>query len=489
MVRADDIRDRESLREWLEGRPREECVLIAVRAACRVAPLGWARPATDRQRADLTTLPICRALLIASVAGQKLTPTIRQLAYASADSVYDAANSAKAATYASANAAAFAIDAPTYVDDAVANIGEAAAQAAEAAARSGHTAVLWQEVREDARALEAGTSLSIQALWSVPEPDDFRFAFGRFRSNWEADPAFSFWLRWWDGVVSGRPLPWDLQEKVALIAPEVWDQGAAAVAAEIETFRKELAFAKTENAEHIEINPKTGRLRLVPDGALPDDIAVYARRKMGKALSLFDDAPANQYTGLSPALSVLRTALEDAANLPVELFDACASASRLVVALGRQGNCPSPEQDPLVQDFLTRVREAGADILANDPKTREVLERRNAIVGNDALIDGRKIIVQLAVEIAALSEGRLATALPDDAWVATDPNANPEERKVASVKIAGRLLRIGKLAFWIVGGTGGAIIGTQKVLEAIPAIAASSIYKMAVEYMMRWLGF
>ncbi|PQV59112.1 hypothetical protein LX70_00935 [Defluviimonas denitrificans] len=55
------------------------------------------------------------------------------------------------------------------------------------------------------------------------------------RAIWMKEGAeiWSFWLRWWDGVVSGRPLPWDLQEKVALIPDEVWDQGAEAVAAEI----------------------------------------------------------------------------------------------------------------------------------------------------------------------------------------------------------------------------------------------------------------
>ncbi len=289
--------------------------------------------------------------------------------------------------------------------------------------------------------------------------------------------------------MSGKQVDWALQEKVALIPNEVWEQGPGAVAEAIEKRRKDLAFGRSDNAERIEINPDTGKLRLVPDAALPEDIADYARRKIDKALDLFGNEPANQYTGLTPAFRVLRSAREEASNLPVELFDACASASRLTVGLARQGDCPTPEQDALVQDFLTRIREAGADILANDSKTQEVLERRNSIRGNDALIKGRDAIVAVAAEVSVLSEGRLASALPADAAVATDPNADPEERKVASVRVGGRLLRVGKIAAWIIGGFGTTIISAREVLEAISAIDASPLYRQAVEFILRWLGF
>ena len=48
---------------------------------------------------------------------------------------------------------------------------------------------------------------------------------------WARDPeTWSFWTRWWDGVLSGNQIDWDLQRQVALIPNEIWDQGPAAVA-------------------------------------------------------------------------------------------------------------------------------------------------------------------------------------------------------------------------------------------------------------------
>jgi uncharacterized protein (DUF1697 family) len=94
---------------------------------------------------------------------------------------------------------------------------------------------IWEQVREDARLAEAEEDSFRRRLWSVPHPDWFGRTDEQMRAIWmnEGAESWSFWSRWWDGFVSGRPLPWDLQEKVALIAPEVWDQGAEAVAAEI----------------------------------------------------------------------------------------------------------------------------------------------------------------------------------------------------------------------------------------------------------------
>lgn len=327
-------------------------------------------------------------------------------------------------------------------------------------------------------------------LWFADPPDWFTSADAKMRAIWDAEGAerWGFWTRWWDGVLSGKQLDWDLQRRVALIPEDIWQQGPDAVAREIATLIEKLALDKTWNAERIEVNPQTGRLHLVPESDLPSDIAAYARRKMAKALALFGDEPGNKYTGLAPAQRVLRSALDDAANLPMELFDACASASRLTVDLARQGDCPTPEQDALVQDFLTRVREAGADIHAHDPKTQEVLERRNAIMGNDALIHGRDVIIAAAAEVASVCEGRLADALPADAAVAGDPKANAEERKSASARIAGRLLRVAKVAAWLGERGKSVIVGLKDVLEAIPAIAASPIFQQAVAFVLRWLG-
>jgi hypothetical protein len=44
---------------------------------------------------------------------------------------------------------------------------------------------------------------------------------------------WSFWAKWYDRAMAGDPLPWDMQEKVALIPNEIWEAGPEAVEEEI----------------------------------------------------------------------------------------------------------------------------------------------------------------------------------------------------------------------------------------------------------------
>ncbi|MCX7644678.1 MAG: hypothetical protein N2Z62_05195, partial [Rhodobacteraceae bacterium] len=68
MSGAEGIDDRQSLRAWLGGRPRETALTVAARAALRVIPLFWSRVASRARRNDLAELATCRLLLVPSVA-------------------------------------------------------------------------------------------------------------------------------------------------------------------------------------------------------------------------------------------------------------------------------------------------------------------------------------------------------------------------------------------------------------------------------------
>jgi len=454
-MEPDAIKDGESLEAWLQDRPPEDAMAIAHRTALRVHSLwSGAMDSEWARKADLTALPVLRLYLTSGVARKYPTPEVK------------AASTAAGAASASATA------------------DRAASSASTAAAE------IWEQIRIDAAALLAGLDLSQRPLWSDTPPDWFTVADRNARAIWAKAPEpWHFWLRWWDGVLSGQQLDWELQKAVALIAEEEWRAGPERVAKRIAEIEARLALANTDNAETIEANPETGKLRLVPTSRLPDDIATYARRKISRALDLFGDTASNQYTAISPDLGVLRAAIDDAANMPVELLDACASTSRRVAQRAAQGECPSPEQDPMLRDFLTRIREAGADILAHDPATQQVLERRNAILGNAALIEGRATLLAGIEAVVPNTEGRLAITLVLDATNATDPATDTDDRKASSYRLVGRLIRIAK---WVAVGTagiGGAVVGTKEVLEAIPIIQASPIFQEAVKIAMRYLGF
>ena len=55
---------------------------------------------------------------------------------------------------------------------------------------------------------------------------------------------WTFWAEWYDRAMAGDPLPWELQERVALIPDEVWEAGPEAVAAEIEKIRARFEYGR-----------------------------------------------------------------------------------------------------------------------------------------------------------------------------------------------------------------------------------------------------
>ena len=342
---------------------------------------------------------------------------------------------------------------------------------------------VWYTISEDAAALAVNNPLDNRPLWPDTNPlaDTWAATKARLRDD---SIDWSFWIGWYDAALAGIPPDWALLEKIALIPSEDWDKGPAHLNGLIAKIRTEHALAATANGERIEVNPATGRARLVPETDLPDDIAAYARRKMAGALALFDGAPPDQYTGLAPAFDVARRALDGAADLPVELFDACASAARITAHRASTGDIPAPEQDALIAEFLTRLRDAAADILAHDAQARDVLERRNAIRGNDALLDNAGLVVEAVAELVPATEGHLAEALPRDAAIATDPDADPEERKVGAFRLAGRILRFAAVALDRAAKT---ISAGEKVVWLGREIAASPRFQHLLEIVLRYI--
>lgn len=494
---AEAIRDEGTLRAWLERRDRSGSVAIAHRCAMRVAPL-WVEnispegpqklwifrlnllcsPILDYRDTQIRAATVAAARAVSQVPLAYVSPSAT--AGRSARTTFGAHRAARAAMVASEAYGAVtsaSIDAPTIFGPVT-------------------PTAIWENLRADCNLLDAGHSLDHTPLWHAA-PNPLQKAWDKTRTLWQAEaPTYDFWLRWYQGALDGTPLPPALLRDIALIPDAEWEKGAAHIAGLIAGIERDHALAATPNGEEVVFNPATGRLHLVPVTDLPTDIADYARRKITKAVALFDDDVGNQYAALAPDCAMLASAVADAGNLPVELFDACASAVRRLTARVKNGDCPPPETDPLIADYAARLREAGADILGHDAKTQEVLAARNAINGNDALIDGAAVILAAVGEIQPVTEGLLRAALAVDAKVATDLAANPEDRKVASYRLVSRMVRISKVLSWAVAGTiatvGGAIVGLPKVLEAIPqieTILASPYYQAVWQWLLRYLGY
>lgn len=234
---ASEIIDRGTLEEWLMVRPeatrQRDSVWIATRIAARVFPsrfyFRWYLPESSGQdKRELTALPILRALLTSGVAADSPTAEVKDAAAAALaalavfGTIADTSNAATAA----GTAAAFATTTATTAD-AAAFVVAAAATTTPTAAGVGTAAAIWEQIRTDAQAIDIGQDASQLPLWSGAIPDRFQSADAETRRVWAEDPpgTWDFWLRWWDGVLSGQQLNRDVQTQVALIRDEFWQLG------------------------------------------------------------------------------------------------------------------------------------------------------------------------------------------------------------------------------------------------------------------------
>lgn len=265
-MRAEQIRDRKSLQAWLRDQPREVAVMIAARAALRVVP-AWLElfqkdGVTDRP-SEFPSVWF-RCALTAFVAVGRATRVVLSAADMAASVAYAYAGTAAADASASAVAGAsvaYAADAAANgrsgdVADAVEYAAEAAAEAANYPADASlYAAVIWDETRADAVAVEqvaeAKRVLSA-SLWSADTPEDLAKKWHEFRRALLADHAdWSFWIDWYERVLRGRPQNWEMLTEIVLIPDADWRQGPrhvnAIIAGIVEKHRGGVAGKRVED--------------------------------------------------------------------------------------------------------------------------------------------------------------------------------------------------------------------------------------------------
>lgn len=459
MVEIADIEDRDSLRAWLEGQPKEVSVWIAWRAAMRVLPVYWEWVTRDilARELDLTALPYLRFFLISEVAHEmptsEIITTVGAAAYAAADDVVYAHDAASVAANAAAGAAAAYAAAGAAVYAAAAD-----AAGADAYASADATAV-WNSIRADCEAITSGADLDILPLWVdgdnplAKEWADLKqqlTASGPHRSDETArGPVpvdWSFWIKWYDSVLAGEPLNWDMLEEIALIEDQEWEKGPARVNFLIGEIEQEYAKSRSFSAEVIQRDAQAGKFETVPVTGLSSEAFNAAKRRMrdgvDKVRSLEPSGNFDLVHELADEMGEVDDYLQRYNDAPMRIYEVCVD---VILAIDlRIDDGALPRRDAQLERFRRQLVRSSLDMRDGDEEIRKTLEGRAAIRFDEFTDEQR--VRYLALTEAARSEAnaKLSQELAQDCSVAIDEDARSDKRDESRHRSGGRLIRMGE---------------------------------------------
>lgn len=324
---------------------------------------------------------------------------------------------------------------------------------------------IWSDLVSEANFFAEDYDISTLPLWLAKNPLETQWLVAR--AKWlRAGEPWSQCADWYDGLLRGRPTDWSAIVKIPFLESAAWkgDDGPEKIEADIETFRLPAALKATANGERISVNEQTQKFFAEPVTDIPRDHLEDVLAKIAEAVALFptDDESSNQHRALVSEVKILDKALDSYAQRPRMLFS---SVSRVLRRLNKKiasGECPDPEQDADLDDFMRLVMDAQTTLLENDPLVREAVSGGLSKHLPNLSVETQDVIIAAADEVSNVSEGDLKEELPEQARTISDPMASDIERREAFISTAGRLLRVYVMTSYK---------GSKKALEEIESIS------------------
>ncbi|WP_185804891.1 hypothetical protein [Pontivivens nitratireducens] len=263
-----------------------------------------------------------------------------------------------------------------------------------------------------------------------------------FRAQLEQRPGYTFWIDWYDGLLQGRAQNWDMLRDIALIAPDVWDEGAEAVAVEIAKIEARYVEQATPLAEDIVWNPERRRLHVVPrpitEVSLFNTILNTLRNAVADMRAAL--AASNSLYEMANVLPQLDRLLAQYADDPQQVHDdmlrAILDIDMLIVE--------NPLLDSRAVRKLRNTLESNAtNVRAWVPDVEKAVLARTALQLREMSDLQQQQLRTITAEIVAISDGELATMLPADLELVLDntvPSDDPK-RVMAAHRYASRASR------------------------------------------------
>ncbi|UUV06907.1 hypothetical protein [Ruegeria sp. YS9] len=230
----------EEFDDWLNSLSNTALKAFATRSALQVLPYAFVlsdQESSSREQAQFL-LACFRANIVSGLVGAGLYPEIGSVT-SSALATLDAANTENGygtLTEPTLSNVATAVAATFYATRAT------SAEAIHDLNANAFTygAEITQALSADAIALTATPDETAQVfateLWHGAVPEPYASLSQQFSENAPETP-WEFWAEWYEGMLKGEPLDWELQRRIALIDESIWNSGVDAIAYEIEQIR------------------------------------------------------------------------------------------------------------------------------------------------------------------------------------------------------------------------------------------------------------
>lgn len=247
--------------------------------------------------------------------------------------------------------------------------------------------------------LEKTSDLISTSLWRTKEvalSNPFKTIDYYSQSN-----TWSYWGDWYQGLLEGKLIDWDIQNAIIAIPEPDWDKGPAHIADKIEEIKARFLADKAPLAEKVELNPETGKFFVTPVPARKPDLLNTTLEKASDAL---DDA-LNGRNGLSAddrVTRVLRRCFDKYTHNPerieMDFVDAHAGLTRQMAS----GELADSEE---ILSLAEVLKNGALDIRANHPDIAANRETRAARALQELTPEQKQQFEDAQPILEALTEG------------------------------------------------------------------------------------
>jgi hypothetical protein len=331
-----------------------------------------------------------------------------------------------AASAADVNAA---VDASTYAAYAAAEradlagyVADMAAQAATTSAAESHAA--YAAISRDADILTSLDEPRLtfhRGLWEPAQmPEWLMGGYANLTASWAVDPAtWAFWARWYQGMLDGKPLDWELQRAVALIEDEVWQAGPEAVAERIRDIEAAFIVEKLPQAEEMVFDAETGTFEIHPIEISDERLIATTFQQVDFALRTALQSNCGLNTNSTASLYIRQTLdnCRDDPNAIEQNLEIAASDIGTGLASGTY------YEDSRLTALQAVLERAVLDMRANHSVVAEAWKKRTAFVLRSLKAEQKRFVLESTMAVAPVLGNRLATGEVLDARTAASSDA------------------------------------------------------------------